>query len=199
MRNPTRTRPTATAWWPVLGLAGWLGLACCSPVFPGVPRPQESAETKQPLAPASPSESTQESETSPVAATEQDSSKHILRDISFDDLKFDIPIGTPFKRELLSDDVEKFEGQLIKIRGYMKPNFQQSNIEKFVLVRDNQACCFGPGAAIYDCVLVMLEAGKKTEFSVRPITVRGTMYLKEYKGPDGNIWAIFRMKNAAVE
>ncbi len=142
---------------------------------------------------------TTEQSTAEQSTAADEAAKKILRDISFDDLKFDIPIGTPFKREMLNVDVKKLDGQVIKIRGYMKPNFQQSNIEKFVLVRDNQACCFGPGAAIYDCVLVMLDAGKKTEFSVRPITVSGTMYLKEYKGPDGNIWAIFRMRNAQVE
>jgi hypothetical protein len=171
---------------------------------------EEAGTTDAAAAEDSVAEAPQDSDTLSVSAvapskapsdstSPDDTSKNILKDISFDNLKFDMPIGKAFRREMLTEDVKQLDGQLIKIRGYMKPNFQQSNIEKFVLVRDNQACCFGPGAALYDCVLVMLGTGKATEFSVRPITVSGTMYLKEYKGPDGNIWAIFRMKNAAVE
>ena len=42
-----------------------------------------------------------------------------------------------------------------------------------VLVRDNLECCFGPGAALYDCVMVRMNPGKTTNFSIRPVTVEG--------------------------
>ncbi|MEE2825693.1 MAG: hypothetical protein VYE64_03600, partial [Planctomycetota bacterium] len=64
-----------------------------------------------------------------------------------------------------------------------------------VFVRDDKECCFGPGAAIFDCVLVQMEKENPTDFTVRPVTIEGKFYLKEYKGPDGNTWAIYRMKD----
>ena len=68
--------------------------------------------------------------------------KKRLKDISFDDVKFDIVKGTPFKRSMLTKEIEAMDGQLIRVRGYMLPSFQQSGIKKFVLVRDNMECCF---------------------------------------------------------
>ena len=63
--------------------------------------------------------------------------KKRLKDISFDDIKFDIVKGAPFKRSMLTKEIEAMDGQLIRVRGYMLPSFQQSGIKKFVLVRDN--------------------------------------------------------------
>jgi hypothetical protein len=120
-------------------------------------------------------------------------------DMSFDDIKFDIEVGQAFKREMLGAKIEDLNGKTIRIKGFIRPSFRQSGITKFVFVRDNQECCFGPGAAIYDCILVELGPDQSTEFTVRPITVKGEFYLREYQGPDGNIWAIFRMKNGVVE
>ncbi len=120
-------------------------------------------------------------------------------DMSFDDIKFDIEVGEAFKREMLGEKIENLNGQTIRIKGFIRPSFRQDGITKFVFVRDNQECCFGPGAAIYDCILVELAPEKTTEFTVRAITVKGEFFLREYQGPDGNIWAIFRMKNGVVE
>ena len=96
------------------------------------------------------------------------------------------------------DKINNFEGKRIKIRGYIRPSFKQTGIEKFILVRDNQECCFGPGAMIYDCMIVGMKKGTATEFTTRPITVEGDFYLKEFEGPDGKLWAIYRLRNATV-
>ena len=125
------------------------------------------------------------------------SSKNL--DLTFDDLKFDIEVGEPFERELLSEDVKALDGKEITLSGYMRPSFKASGLKGFIFVRDNKECCFGPQAAIYDCVRVKLEKGKSSDYKVRPFKVRGTFYLKEREGPDGGIWSIFNMKNATIE
>lgn len=119
-------------------------------------------------------------------------------DLTFDDLKFDIEVGEAFEREMLSEDVKAFDKKQIKIGGYIKPSYKTTGLKGFIFVRDDKECCFGPQAAIYDCVIVKLAKGTTTEFTVRPITVEGKFYLKEYEGPDGMTWAIFQMKNAKV-
>lgn len=121
------------------------------------------------------------------------------KEVTFDDLVFQMEKGGKFERSMLTEKITRLNGTKIRIRGFIRPAFKETGISKFVFVRDNQECCFGPGAALYDCILVELEGDKTTDYTVRPITVEGTLYLKEFKGPDGNIWAIYRMKNAAVE
>ena len=118
--------------------------------------------------------------------------------VTFDDVKFEIEKNDDFSRQILTDKINDFEGKRIKIRGYIRPSFKQTGIEKFILVRDNQECCFGPGAMIYDCMIVGMKKGTATEFTTRPITVEGDFYLKEFEGPDGKLWAIYRLRNATV-
>jgi hypothetical protein len=67
------------------------------------------------------------------------------------------------------------------------------------LVRDNLECCFGPGAAIYDCVVVDMRPGKSTSYTVRPVTVSGTFAVRELLDPDGKHLAIYHLDGDAVE
>ncbi len=124
-------------------------------------------------------------------------------DITFDDLAFDIEKDGKFEEEMLTPDIKELDKKNIKLRGYILPTsvFQQKGIKQFVLVRDNQECCFGPGAAIYDCVIVEMDEGKTTDFSVRVVTVTGKFNLdtQTYVYPDGKHFAIYKMKATSVE
>ncbi len=116
-------------------------------------------------------------------------------DLTFDDLKFDIEKGAPFERSMLSKSIEDLNKKPIRIRGYILPAsvFKQTGIDEFVLVRDNMECCFGPGAAIYDCIMVKMEKGKTTEFTTRPVAVKGKFEIEEFKFPDGTHYAIYKL------
>ena len=129
----------------------------------------------------------------------QNPDKNRLKDFSFDTIKFDIEKGAPFKSEMLTKDIAALEGQLVRIRGYMLPSFQQSGIKKFVLVRDNMECCFGPGAALYDCVIIEMKGNSSAEFSVRPIAVEGVFKVSEFKGPDGKHLAIYHIDGRSAK
>jgi hypothetical protein len=122
-----------------------------------------------------------------------------LVDKTFDDIKFDIEPDAPFERSLLTPEIEALAGQRIRIRGYILPTAQKRGIKQFVLVRDNQECCFGPGAALYDCILIKMQPGKTAEFSIRPVAVAGKFEIQEFKGPDGRHLAIFQMHGEEVE
>lgn len=121
-----------------------------------------------------------------------------IRDISFDDIKFDMEKGAPFTRDLLPQRVTGLERERIRIRGYILPSFQQKGLAQFVLVRDNMECCFGPGAALYDCVVVRMQPGKTADFSIRPVAVAGTFRLEELRGPDGKHLAIYALDGEEV-
>jgi hypothetical protein len=121
------------------------------------------------------------------------------QDISFDDIKFDIEKGADFEPSMLTSKIEKLAGQSVRIRGYILPSFQQKGITQFVLVRDNMECCFGPGAALYDCIVVDMEAGKSTSFTVRPVAVTGEFSIKPFKGPNGKHLAIYHLRGESVK
>lgn len=120
-------------------------------------------------------------------------------DITYDTLKFDIEKGAPFERSMLTKPIEALDGRTVKIRGYILPSFLQNGLTQFVLVRDNMECCFGPGAAIYDCVVVEMKPGRSTDFSVRPVAVTGTFSIREMLDADGNPAAIYHLDGDAVE
>ena len=132
-------------------------------------------------------------------AQAQQPDKSRLKDISFDTIKFDIAKGAPFKRDMLTKEISALEGQLVRIRGYMLPSFQQSGIKKFVLVRDNMECCFGPGAALYDCVIIEMQGSSSASFSVRPMAVEGVFKVSEFKGPDGKHLAIYHIDGRSAK
>jgi hypothetical protein len=94
---------------------------------------------------------------------------------------------------MLTPAIEAMVGQRIRIRGFMLPTAQKRGIKQFVLVRDNQECCFGPGAALYDCIFVEMRPGTSAEFSIRPMAVTGIFGIKEIVGPDGKHLAIYHL------
>jgi hypothetical protein len=130
-------------------------------------------------------------------------------EINFDDLKFVIEKDHPFEDAMLTQEVKQLEGQKVKLRGYILPStlFKETNIDQFVLVRDNQECCFGPGAALFDCVIIEMLPGKTTDFVTRPVTVEGKFKIdtKKYKYPGGagpkgaSHFAIFKIDGESVK
>ena len=122
-----------------------------------------------------------------------------LRDISFDDVKLEMQKGDPFSRDLLPTRVTALENTRVRIRGYILPSFQQTGLTQFVLVRDNMECCFGPGAALHDCVVVRMLPGKTAAFSIRPVAVTGRFRIEELRGPDGRHLAIYALDGEQVQ
>jgi hypothetical protein len=119
-------------------------------------------------------------------------------DKTFDNLRFDIQPGQPFQRAMLPPEIASLAGQRIRIRGYILPTAQQRGIKQFVLVRDNQECCFGPGAALYDCILVEMQGGTTAEYSIRPVAVEGIFEINEVMGLDGKHLAIYYLAAESV-
>jgi hypothetical protein len=120
-------------------------------------------------------------------------------DKTFDDIRFQMDPAGPFVRSMLTPEIEALAGQRIRIRGYILPTPQKRGIKQFVLVRDNQQCCFGQGAALYDCILVEMQPGKSAEFSIRPVAVEGMFDIRELVGPDGRHLAIYRLDAEDVQ
>lgn len=178
------------------------------PTTPAVKAAANAEETAQAdvAAPATkpdeskPDEPAAAAEAPPVAAVSPKEANKLLptKDINFDDIKFDIEKDAKFQRSMFTPKIEELEGRSIRVRGYILPTFQQSGIRNFVLVRDNLQCCFGPGAAIYDCIVVDM-AGAGADFTTRPVTVEGVLTFREVLDFDGITRAIYHLDGTAVK
>ena len=122
-----------------------------------------------------------------------------IMEATFDDLKFPMEKTAKFERSMLTPKVQSLFGQRIRIRGYMFPTPLKRGIKQFVLVRDNMECCFGPGAALFDCVLVSMQGDATAEYSIRPVAVEGEFRFEPLAGPDGRPLAIYQMACDAVK
>lgn len=124
-------------------------------------------------------------------------------EITFDDLKFDIEKGGDFKKEMITKEIGELDKKTVKLRGFILPTsvFQNSGIKQFVLVRDNQECCFGPGAMLFDCVIVEMEPGKTATFSTRVVSVKGKLEIdsESFRYPEGGHYAIYKMTAEEVK
>lgn len=160
---------------------------------------ERAAQIRQPTAPTDAKQLADRPPKPQIVGRPEQATGRDKFDLTFDDLAFEIPKGEPFDWSMLTPDIHLYDGKKITLRGYIKPSFTQKNIKQFVFVRDNQECCFGPGAALFDCVLVKLAEGRDTNYTVRPVTVEGEFYLRKYAGPDGNVWAIYRIREGIVK
>ena len=142
----------------------------------------------------------------PVKAAQEKRAREAARargEITFDDLTFDIEKDGAFEEKMITDSIHELDTKVVRLRGFILPSFlfQQKGFTRFVLVRDNQECCFGPGAALYDCVMVEMEPGKTADFETRLVTIKGTFATdtKSYRYPDGEPYAVFKIVASEVK
>jgi len=123
-------------------------------------------------------------------------------DLVFDDLEFEIEPDDDFERGMLTEEIEELHDKSVIIRGFILDSsiFQQKGIKKFVLVRDNQICCFGPGAKIHHNIQVDMDEGKTANFTFRPVEIRGTLKIQPWILPaDGKCYSVYHVQAASVK
>jgi hypothetical protein len=119
-------------------------------------------------------------------------------DVTFDDIKLELEKDEPFVEKKRTDRLNELDGERVRIRGFILPGYQQSGLTQFVLVRDNMECCFGPGAALFDCIVVEMEGDATAEFSIRPVAVEGVFKVQQLKDIDGRQLAIYPLAGEVV-
>jgi hypothetical protein len=125
-----------------------------------------------------------------------------VMDIDFDYLAFDIEADADFEEKMFTDQINELNGKEIILRGFILDAsvFSQKGIKEFVLIRDNQECCFGPGAKICHNVWVNMDEGKTAKFSFRPVEVHGKFTIKLYHGPvDGKVYSVYHLQAKNVK
>ncbi|MAT70997.1 MAG: hypothetical protein CMJ58_15905 [Planctomycetaceae bacterium] len=71
------------------------------------------------------------------------------------------------------------DGEKVFIKGYMRPHEKYDRVNKFLLVRDNQQCCFGDIGDVkyYDQVRVELPERQFADYSTGVFRVHGTLHV----------------------
>lgn len=131
----------------------------------------------------------------PLPATPNDG-RPIL--ITFDDLQLEMKEDSAFDPALLTPRIRQLDGRRVRIRGFIFPAiFQQTGITRFPLVKNTQ-CKFGPGGLAHHVILVDLQPGLSTSFTMRPIAVEGRLTVRPLEGPDGKAWTVYHLAGEKV-
>ncbi len=102
--------------------------------------------------------------------------------VNFDDIDLEKVLDV----KTISKDVPKhfpdwlkaLDGKRVRIRGYMRPAFQESDIRIFTLCRDTSACCFGPNPKVCYLIDTMMRKGNTTDYiENRPFEVVGVFHI----------------------
>lgn len=128
--------------------------------------------------------------------TQTDITAQEAQNVSFDDFKFEMKKGEKFEDEMITDEIKAFVGKKIIIRGYILPT-SSSKLKRFIFVRDNKECCFGPGAMLYDCMIVKMKKGLTTNYTTRPIAIEGEFKIKKL-GSEKRPLAIYELTGLKV-
>lgn len=103
--------------------------------------------------------------------------------VSFDDVDLlkvlNLDPVPPDAPERLPKWLKALDGKRIRVRGFMFPPFQDTDIRGFVLARDNQICCFGRTPKEYDLIDAFMRKGVTTHYiQGRPFDVVGVFHIK---------------------
>lgn len=96
------------------------------------------------------------------------------------------------------DDVRALSGSKIRVRGFMIPMDQASNVTSFALVPDLFACCFGQPPQVQHMVVSTCPPGKAVSYYPDELIVEGTLKVGE-KREDGFIVSLFEMEVSSVK
>ncbi len=121
-------------------------------------------------------------------------------DVSFDSLKFEIEPTEEYNDAMMTDKIKALDGKRIVIHGYILPGsvYRDTGIKEFVLIRDNQQCCFGPGAKLYHNMQVEMQEGTSANFSTFPVTVQGEFHIRPWHAPDGKCYSVYHLTAESV-
>ena len=106
---------------------------------------------------------------------------------------------TPDAVSWMPEWMTSLNGMRVRIRGFMNPPYMAEGLEKFVLLRDNMECCYGPGAKIYDCIEVHMKTGTTTDYIPisQPFDVVGRLKI-DLQFVGSSIYALYFLEEAAV-
>lgn len=98
---------------------------------------------------------------------------------------------------LVPPDVSSLEGKNVFIKGYIRPDSitVPRGIDQFLLVRDNNQCCFGDMSKIkyYDQILVKMTGDHRVDFSRGVFNIGGVLHIEPQYAMPGSPKTVFTL------
>ena len=104
----------------------------------------------------------------------------------------------PDKGGNIPDDVRALTGLKIRVKGFMIPMDQASNVTSFALVPDLFSCCFGQPPQVQHMIVSTCPAGKAVSYYPDELVVEGVLKVDEKK-EDGFIVSLFEIQVSSVK
>lgn len=99
---------------------------------------------------------------------------------------------------VVPDDVLALDGKKVFFKGYIRPDSVafDSGVREFLLVRDNNECCYGDQAKVkyFDQVAVKMVEGKTADFSRALFRVGGVLHVLPANAARGPGHPVFRLE-----
>jgi hypothetical protein len=94
-------------------------------------------------------------------------------------------------------NVSSLEGKNVFIKGYIRPDSitMPRGIDQFLLVRDNNQCCFGDMSKIkyYDQILVKMSGDRRVDFSRGVFGIGGVLHIEPQYAMPGSPKTVFTL------
>lgn len=97
----------------------------------------------------------------------------------------------------LPEDVQRWNGKLVKAQGFMNPTQQARDLTTFLLVKDRASCCFGKRPQINHYIEVKLKPGTTANWSSDPVTIQGVIKVDDRWDGDWQL-GLYWMEGAEV-
>ena len=98
---------------------------------------------------------------------------------------------------IVPPDVSSLEGKNVFIKGYIRPDSVTvpRGISEFLLVRDNNQCCFGDLSKIkyYDQILVKMTGDRRVDFSRGVFNIGGILHIEPQYALPGSPKTVFTL------
>jgi hypothetical protein len=91
--------------------------------------------------------------------------------------------------------IAELDGAHVFVKGYMRPPATRSNITKFLLVRDNNQCCFGALSKVryHDQIQVELVKPMTTDYELGVFRLAGKLHVHPQNATQGNNQPVFTL------
>lgn len=90
---------------------------------------------------------------------------------------------------LVPPDVAALDGRKVFIKGYFRPDSAKytANVKRFLLVRDNNQCCFGDLSAVnfFDQVAVTMAGARTVDYSTKVFRMGGKLHIRPENATNG--------------
>lgn len=88
-------------------------------------------------------------------------------------------------------EVASLEGKKVFLKGYIYQTGQLKDIGAFLLVKDNQDCCFGGKPKLWDRLGVVMQDGKTIDYRAGKVAIAGTFRLNPKFAGDNELEPIY--------